>query len=155
MSQQKLVDEICEPAIEDQYISVLLEYYCARQEALGPSRMDQAKVTYWKGVVGFFEKEKLGRDRRRLEHRLSRWERLSLGPIELALLRYAWGAYLTDSETDDQVIHRWRRYFTIDSEAEQPRPCGVKVVSWDQFRRRQLFETARRSTLLSGLWPWA
>jgi hypothetical protein len=154
MSQQKPLDEICEPPIEDQYISVLLEYYCVRQETLGHSRMDQAKVTYWKSVVGFFEKERLGNARRRLERQLSRWERLPLGPVEMALLRYAWGAYLTDSETDDQVINRWRRYFAVDLEAEQPSPCAAKVVSWDHFRRRQLFETARRSTRLSGLWPW-
>lgn len=155
MSQQNPLDEICEPAVEDQYISVLLEYYCARHEALGPSRMDQAKVSYWKGVVSFFEKEKLGGDRRRLERQLRRWERLPLGPVEMALLRYAWGAYLTDSETDDEVIRRWRRYFTIDSEAEQLETSETKVVSWEQFRRRQLFETARKGTRLSGLWPWA
>ncbi len=155
MNQQNPLDESCEPTVEDQYISVLLEYYCARQEAPGPSRLDQSKVTYWKSVVGFFEKERLGAVRKQLSRQVSRWERLPLGPVEMALLRYAWGAYLTETETDAEVIQRWRRYFAGEREADGSNGGGSNLVSWDQFRRRQLFESARRGTRLSGLWPWA
>lgn len=155
MKQQNQWEDTPEPAVEDQYISVLLEYYCARQEAKGPSRMDQTKVAYWKGVVSFFEREHLGRFRKQLERQVVRWERVALSPVAMAMLRYAWGAFLTEAENDSEVQARWRRYFSSDSEAGSSETGSSQLVTWEVFRRRRLFEEARRGTRQSGLWPWA
>lgn len=154
MNQREPTSDAAEPAVEDQYISVLLEYYCAVQEAQGPSRLDQTKVAYWKGVVAFFEKERLGRFRRQLDRQVAKTEKLPLGPVGLALLRYAWGAYLIDGENGPEVEARWRRYFSNES-AEPGIPGGSqRLVSFEEFRRRRIFEEARRGSRVSGLWPW-
>lgn len=147
--QQEDENQIEEPSFEEQYIAVLLEYYCVKEEAEGPSRMEQAKVEYWKGAVSAFERERFAGVRDRLLYRVRKSEKYALGPVGLALSRYAWASFLTESEGSGDVLQRWKDYFSdgIDLGREKLIPAQV-------FEQQRHLVNAVRTVRDFGLWPW-
>lgn len=142
-------EQVIDLDFEDQYISVLLEFYANKSEAPGPSPMDQQTVDYWKKVVSRFERDKPDQVRSRIRYRASRAEKMRMNPVQVALVRYAWAAYLDGGEDAFQVLERWRNYLLDDRSVLQE-----ATVEYDIFRRRREFRAIVDSVREAGLWPW-
>lgn len=137
--------------LRDEYISILLEFYGTKSEILHPSPSELFKVNFWKVRVNDYEKEMFPEEiRGRVIYRVRKAEKQGLNPIQLALIRYAWYAFLSEAETVDDVRRRWHSYF-IDQ--EDPGTDGVLVDNAEFSRRRSFFELLS-TVKKSDLWPW-
>ncbi len=137
--------------IRDEYISVLLELYSTKHEMLHPSPSELYKVNFWKIRVNDYEKEMFPEEvRGRVIYRVRKGEKQGLNPIQLALIRYAWYAFLSESESGEEVKKRWQGYF-VDKEHGEARQV---LVDHDEFFRRRSFFDLVSVVKKSELWPW-
>jgi len=138
--------------LRDEYISVLLEFYGTKSEVLHPSPSELSKVNFWKLRVNDYEKGMFpGEIRGRVIYRVRKAEKQGLNPIQLAIIRYAWYAFLSETEPVEDVKKRWQSYFT-DQDGDDRQ--GVLVDNAEFSRRRSFFELLS-TVKKADLWPWA
>jgi len=77
-------------------------------------------------------------------------EKQGFNPIQLAMVRYAWYAFLADSETSNEVKKRWQSYFIDREEGRENRI----LVGQDEFTRRRSFFDLIAMVRKAELWPW-
>ena len=137
--------------IRDEYISVLLEFYSTKSEMAHPSPSEFYKVNFWKIRVNDYEKDMFPEGvRGRVIYRVRKAELQGLNPIQLALVRYAWYAFFSASESKTDVKKRWQSYFVDNTEGKENRV----LVGHDEFSRRRSFFEMISKVKKVELWPW-
>ncbi len=137
--------------VRDEYISVLLEFYSTKSEMIHPSPSEFYKVNFWKIRVNDYEKEMYPEGvRGRVIYRVRKAEKQGLNPIQLALVRYAWYAFLSGFEDGKAVRKRWQSYFIDNPEGMENRV----LVGNDEFSRRRSFFDLISIVKKNELWPW-
>jgi hypothetical protein len=133
----------------NQYVAVLLELYLVERERRRGGPMDRTLIRYWRKVVASFEKRFPQSLQGKLRYRVSRAEGLGLGPLETALVRYAWSAFLSASEDPRRVVRRWEEHLTSIVGDDNP-----VVVPSEVFEVKRRLREAVRGIREAGLWPW-
>ena len=137
--------------VRDEYISVLLEFYSTKSEMDRPSPSEFYKVNFWKLRVNDYEKEMFPESiKGRVIYRVRKAEKKNLNPIQLAMVRYAWNAFLSESESVADVKKRWQSYFVENDEEKENRI----LVGNDEFSRRRSFFDMISGVKKAELWPW-
>lgn len=142
------VPERVEPDLADQYISVLLELYAVKSEICRPSPLEQAKVDHWMKIVRAFERDTSKKLRSRVQYRARKAEKVGLGPVQVAMVRYFWMAYLTRTEKPESATRRWLRYLTGRIAK------GECLISHEHFQKRRQFRELLSGIRRADLWPW-
>lgn len=137
--------------VRDEYIAVLLEFYSTRSEMERPSPSEFHKVNFWKIRVNDYEKELFPENiKGRVIYRVKKAEKKNMGPIQLAMARYAWNACLSESESSSDVKKRWQEYFVDKGDGQERRT----LVGHDEFSRRRNFFEMVSGLKKAELWPW-
>ena len=137
--------------VRDEYISVLLEFYATKSEMDRPSPSEFYKVNFWKIRVNEYERGMFPENiRGRVIYRVRKAEKQGFNPIQMAMIRYAWYAFLSESETAEEVRKRWQTYFIDRADSRGHRI----LVGHDEFNRRRSFFDLIVMVKKSELWPW-
>ncbi len=137
--------------VRDEYISVLLEFYSTKSEMDRPSPSEFYKVNFWKIRVNDYEKDMFPENiKGRVIYRVRKAEKNDFNPIQLAMVRYSWNAFLSDSETVSEVKKRWQDYFVENDEEKENR----NLIGNDEFNRRRSFFEMLAGLKKAELWPW-
>jgi hypothetical protein len=137
------------PELRNQYISVLIEFYGAKQEMVVPSPMEKAKLRYWQKIVSMFENLTPEKTRNKAKYRAGRAEAKNLSPVQVAMVRYAWGAYYEADEDDQEVLRRWENYLYGD-----PPESNGNTTEYELFRQKRQFKELVGGIKREDLWPW-
>jgi len=142
-------DSLPASELRNQYISVLLEFYGTKQEMAAQSPMEKAKVRYWQKIVSMFEGLRPEQIRNKAKYRAGRAEAKNLSPIQVAMVRYAWGAFYEADEDGQDVLHRWEQYLYGD-----PPESDGNMTEYEFFRQRRQFKEIVGGIKRVDLWPW-
>jgi len=142
-------DSLPEHQLRNQYISVLLEFYGTKREMVAPSPMERSKLQYWQKIVSMFERLKPENTRNKAKYRAGRAEAKNLSPIQVAMVRYAWGAFYEDDEADQDVLRRWEQYLYGD-----PPESNGNMTEYEYFRQKRQFKEIVAGIKREDLWPW-
>ena len=136
--------------VKNQYISILLEFYGTKAEMNGPSPMEKSRLRYWQKMMGVFERIRPEKTRSKARYRANRAEAKDLSPIQVAMVRYAWGAFYEADESDFEVLRRWEQYLYGD-----PPESNGNMTEYDHFRQKRQFKEMVSEIKKVDLWPWA
>jgi hypothetical protein len=142
-------DSLPEHQLRNQYISVLLEFYGAKSEMVAPSPMEKSKLHYWQKILSMFERLKPENIRNKAKYRAGRAEAKNLSPIQVAMVRYAWGAFYEADEADQDVLRRWEQYLYGD-----PPESNGNMTEYELFRQKRQFKEIVAGIKQEDLWPW-
>ena len=142
-------DSLPEPEVRNQYISVLLEFYGTKHEMTSQSPMEKSKLRYWQKIVAMFERLKPERTRNKAKYRAGRAEVKNLSPLQVAMVRYAWGAFYEADEDSEQVLRRWEHYLYGD-----PPESNGNMAEYELFRQKRQFKEIVGGIKREELWPW-